>query len=240
MAKKKKVKPVYIWCIAYIDPEHLERTSKDLGKFEDYADITAFIPTVKILKKTFKNKNEFEEVPLLFNYGFFKIPRHLARNPEFFVKMKERLPVIYHWVKDPAKALALKPRFQASGETKKSYLDIAVATDKEIEILVQTKSDISIYDKDDLKDLKEGTIITLKGYPWEDMQARIISIDVKKEQVKVELMVSDLMKEVTVSFHNVFYTIYRGGHKVDGIREKSIEDLKGKSSGITDSISIDL
>lgn len=247
MAKKKKINPYkdFIWVIAYINNEEIGKTEEYLRRYPEYDHVTAFIPTVRILKKTFKNKNEFEHVPLLFNYGFFKIPKWFARNPEFFTQMKERIPVIYHWVKDTSETLAIKPRWklkegQEPPETMKEYLPIAVATDEEISRIVNMKSELSIYDSRDMANIEEGSIITLKGYPWEDMKAKVLKIDHKHEEIKVELELESHMKEVRVSFANVFYTIYSGGYKVDSGKEKSIEDLKFRNKKFTDHIEVDL
>ena len=240
MAKKKKqLKPEFIWCIAYIDSDQLEKTQEYLDKYEEYANVEAYIPVVRILKKTFKNKNEFENIPLLFNYGFFKVPKNFIRNPEFFVKMQQRIPVIYHWVKDLANGLEIKPRYTLIGTNKvddgkvkpprkNDALQIAVASEKEIERIRQVKSDISIFDKSDIENIKEGSEIILRGYPWQDMRARIIKLDYKKEQARVELILDHHIREVTVALDNIFYTIYSGDHKIEPIREKSIEDLKIK------------
>lgn len=245
--KKKKIKDIeYIWVVAYIDNEQIEQTETYLRRFEEYKNVTAFIPTVRVLKKTFKNKHEFEYIPLLFNYGFFKIPRHLARNTEFFVQMKERIPVIYHWVKDTSETMALKPRWKlknSEGEeliTAKEYLPFAVATDEEISRLVNIKSELSIYDANDMDNIEEGSIITLRGYPWEDMEAKVLHIDHKKEEIKVELALESHMREVKVSFANVFYTIYSGGYKVGQGKEEHIEEIKFKKRITTNHIEVDL
>ena len=226
--KKKKLPPrwlpPYVWAVAYIDNEQLPRTAEYLSRYPEYENITAFIPTVKILTKTFKNKSEFEEVPLLFNYGFFKIPRQLIQNHEFFAQLKERVPVIYHWVKDVAGAFSVKPVFALAKPTKREYVPYAIATDEEIQRIVEEAAKTTIYSGEDLKTMIEGSFITLKGYPWEDMQAKILKIDARREEVKVELILDNLMKEVTVSFHNVFYTIYSGGHKIQPMKEQSIEE----------------
>ncbi len=237
MAKKKEIE--HIWVVAYIDSDQVDKVQEQLDKYEDYDNIKAYIPTVKILKKTFKQKNEFQNVPLLFNYGFFRVPITYLRNPEFFTTLRDRLPVIYQWVKDNSASRILRHRFklkdpEEEAERPKQYVKIAIASEEEIKRLEIEASKTIIYDCSDLHNLQAGCHITLMGYPWQDMEAKIISIDHKKQEVKVELIIESYTKEATVSFHNVFYSIYRGDHRIEPIREKSIEELKFKGRKIVD------
>ncbi len=240
---KKKIK--YVWVIAYIDSEYIATTSEQLSRYKTYRKVTPFIPTVRILKKTFKNKNEFEDVPLLFNYGFFRMPKKYLKNPEFFVQMQKDIPVIYQWVKDMAGTITVKIGSTAKEKEKrkksrkkakkvKHYLTYALATNKEIKALKKEASKVSIFDHNDLHNIDKGSHIILKGYPWEDMEALVKHIDRKKEEVTVELVMDDFCKEVKVSFHNVFYSIYQGDHKVEGLREVHLEDLKYKNNRMAD------
>jgi hypothetical protein len=240
MAKKMK----YVWLIAYIDAEHMLQANKYLRRFSEYDEIKVYIPKVKILKKTFKNENIFEKIPLFFNYGFFRIPRKLLKNPEFFLEMKERLPVLYAWVKDPANGFALSPLIPViepseddkKEKPKKRYFHIAVATKREIRVMRNEEEKNNIFDGKELKNAEPGQVITLKGYPWEDMEAKILEIDHKKREIKVELAVGGFEREVTVAFDNVFYSIYRGGHTVGSPKEKSIEDIKSRGKNLQDKL----
>ena len=63
----------HVWVIAYINRDYVERVESDLLK-HGFGSIHVYIPTVRILKKQFKNKNIYDYIPLLFNYGFFQLP----------------------------------------------------------------------------------------------------------------------------------------------------------------------
>lgn len=216
----------HVWVIAYINRTHMSIVEQELTQWE-YKDVEAYIPTVKVLKKQFKGKQLFEMVPLLFNYGFFKIPYNDACNPEFLMTLRHRISCIYAWVKDPITTLSESPRLRTdNGNFTNSIPKAATATDKEITHLVKASATNGIYTQDDLKQFKTGDYIKLEGYPFEGMPAEILKINHKRGEVKVKLMMDEIVKEVTVSFENVFYTIYKD-YSEKG-RETSTDELKEK------------
>ena len=236
MAKKKnkkKVKPVPTsWVVAYIDRAHLKNVEHDLAKEEAFDGVVAYIPTVKILKKQFKGEQEFEEVPLLFNYGFFQIPTHKACSKAYLDLLKERVSGIFAWVYDPAKVVAKKPDLYAGNNI--YYADIhvsaATATSEEIAALVDSAREESIFSSKEIDKVKVGDIITLRGYPWEGMDAKVLYLDIPKKKLKVLLLLFQQMKEVMVSFDSVFFTMYRDNlHDPNVLSKTSIEDLKDKN-----------
>lgn len=233
MAKKRKVKkieisssPEYIWCIAYIHRDFLDRVQSELKRYK--YDIETYIPTVRVIKKKFKGKNMFEFVPLLFNYGFFKIPYKDACNPDFLMELRSRITCIYGWVKDPA--YTVKNSKVRLNDSDKALPASAFAKDKEIAKLIKTSGNINIYSEEDLDKLKPGDYIELKGYPFENMPAEIISINNKKKEVRVSLLLDVIVKEITVSFENVFYTMYNGGYDDSLTSDISYDELNEKSN----------
>lgn len=226
----------FVWCIAYIESSYISKVEKDLSAFPEYIGITAYIPTVKILKKVFKGKNEFEEIPLLFNYGFFKIPVELACNQEFLSEMKSRISCLYGWVKDPVAVMRNKPKLKVGNDLAYYNIPIATAEDQEVSNIIENQKNLSIYDKDDIKNRKPGDIITLRGYPFEDMDAEIVSINHNKGEVKVKLLLHEMLKEVMVSFDNVFYTIYRGDYDDSLGKNKSLDEIQTRGFASIDKI----
>ncbi len=235
MAKKIK----YRWLIAYIDYTKLNTLSRDLSR-KPYDEIELYVPTVRILKKTFKGKNTFEEVPLLFNYGFFKIPVHLIKRGDFLQEMRTMVSALMGWVKNPAKTIREKPYLSADNRLNVNGISIATSTDEEISRIIEAQKSLSIYDANDLNNIKIGSFITLEVYPFEGMMAKVVEIDYKKEEVRVELMIEEHFKELRLSFDNVFYTIYRGGFDPEKMREKSIEDMGKKGVRLMNKITLDL
>lgn len=205
-----------IWCIAYINRNFINLVSEELNEY-GYEDVEAYIPTVKVLKKKFKQKQEFEEVPLLFNYGFFRVSYDNACNEEYLSMLRQRITAIYGWVKDPSIIMEQKPPLKdPKGEDEDDftlhYMEkvprAAVATDQEVAEMVKSARKMNIFSEEDIDSLKKGDYIVLKGYPFDDLPAEVISVSKKRKEVRVKLLLDTAMSEVKVSFENIFYTIY--------------------------------
>ncbi len=223
-----------IWCIAYINRDYIYTVEKELKQY-DYDMVEAYIPTVKILKKRFKGKEEFEEVPLLFNYGFFKMPFEYACNEEFLSILRQRLTCMYAWVKDCSKVLEDKPQLRADNSGLiKALPRMAIATDTEVSILVKASAENSIYSSQDLDNIEEGSFITLHGYPFDNIPAEVIKISHSKKEVKVRLLLETLMKEISVSFDHVFYTVYKNFDEES--KDKSLNEMEEKNKNSTDKL----
>lgn len=198
----------FTWCVAYVDSKKIQHAEKQLAKNKRYKDVEAFIPTVQVLKKQFKGRDNFDNVPLLFNYGFFRIPIEKAMNPEFLGELRKDISCISGWVRDITRL-------------GKNGMDVAFASDIEIAALIEYAKSNSIHTSEDIENLKEGDMITLIGYPWEGMQAEVISVDKRKKEAKVALIIeAELSQTVKVSFDNIFYTIYHGGFDEEVSKEK--------------------
>lgn len=216
--KKGKKKPIkvdyFCYPIAYIDATFMSKVEEELNRYPEYKEVTAMIPTVKILKKTFKGKQTFEEVPLLFNYGFFKMPRHLAIQHKFLEALKSDISCIYSWVKDPQKVIKKHAIMRDDGKSiyEDKHIPIATATSQEVANLIKDSFNHSAHDATDLGSIYPGAQITLRGYPFDDMPAEVVEIDPKHQEVKVKIQIFNQIKEVMVAFDNVFFTIYHGNN----------------------------
>lgn len=208
----------YCWVCAHIDSAFLKNTKAEMSRHPEYEEIEAFIPTIKVLKKTFKKEHTFDEIPLLFNYGFFKIPRKFAVHRRFLDDMQKNISCIYSWVKDPVKAT--RPH-GGELEIQDIHIFAATATSKEIAELIKQTINIGAHGAEDLNLLKEGDLVTLRGYPWEGLEATLLEIDHKKQRVKVQLVMFSESKQIYVSFDNVFFTIYHNKNYDDSLTIKN-------------------
>lgn len=243
----------FVWIVAYIDSKFLKHTEKELKKYPEYKLVEAYIPTVKILKKTFKKENFFEEVPLLFNYGFFKVPRKYAIYKDYLDQMQKNISCIYGWVRDAANTIEEKPVLRVDGKSvydkrkigklnkKKKTIkfeaepeDIypfATASSEDISRLIRDTKGIGAHDSGEIELLVPGSIITLRGYPFEGVQAEVVEVDHKKKKVNVKIHIIDQMREVKVSFDNVFFTIYHSKNHDDSLQAtNSIDEMKSKKT----------
>ena len=227
--------PDFVWVTAYIDRDHLSTVEKDLITF-GFSAVRVFIPTVRVLKKRFKNHNVYEYVPLLFNYGFFNIPYSNACDPSFLKRLKNKIPAIYAWVRDPIKTIKTSPNLRVDNTQGVRPLDtsIAIVNEEEIAELIKTSEHLSVFSDDIADKLKEGQFITLKGYPYEGMPAEIQKIDRAKRKIKVKLLLECVIAEATISYENIFYTVY--SDYGSNMRESSIEDIEYKNSRVMDKI----
>lgn len=253
MLKQKLEEKYYCWIIAYIDVKFLKHVEAELNKFPEYEEVQAYIPTVKILKKTFKKENFFEEVPLLFNYGFFKVPRKYAIYKDWLENMQRNISCIYGWVRDAANTLKEKPVLRLDGKSvfpkvksinkkKKTVkmktdkledknIPFATATSAEVARLIRDTVNMGAHNAEDISLLKNGDNIILRGYPFEGVSADVISIDHKKQSVLVTIRIFDQMKEVSVSFDNVFFTIYHNHNYDDSLSTlSSIDEMESNKT----------
>lgn len=235
----------FIWLIAYIDKDHIDKLQRELDKNNQYIGMEAQVPTVKILKKKLKGKEHFDDIPLLFNYGFFKVPLTYALNSDLLKKIKEDISCISHWVKDPAKVYISHSKSELTKNIILGSRDVPCATISEEEVIRLSiyARDESIHSSTEIDELKEGQIVNLVGYPFEGMQAKVISVDKKSKKVEVRMklnlreeedgeLIEDQFSDnpMKVSFDNVFWSIYRGSYSEDYNKEKSMTDYQSKTT----------
>jgi len=216
--KKPKTHQEYVWVIAYIDSKFVCKVDRDLERF---LGIEARIPTVKVLRKNFKKKAHYDEKPLLFNYGFFYIPKLMVMNPEFMVKLKTYVSCITGWVKDPVKELEVGRRKEAT--------KVATCTEEELLILFQEAEEESIYSDKEVENLKEGQEVVMRGYPFEGIMAKIIRINKRKREVEVEIKTFGFIKNVLVQYENLIYNIYKGGYQDNLSNHVSLDEMQEKN-----------
>lgn len=220
----------YVWAIAYIDRDYLSTVEKQLSKFPEYFDVQAYIPTVRILKKRFKNENHYEHIPLLFNYGFFRLPLRLI-NAESLADLKKNIQVIYSWVKDPINLFNEPPSLNRENKTIRRPIQMAVGTasDEEIARLINASHKLSIFDKEELEKIKPGDTILLRGFPWEGIPATVKHINIKKGEVRVEADLGSHIQDTILAFDHIFWSIYQGSYDENNHKkELSLEDLSIK------------
>lgn len=194
--------PRYIWCVAYINRTFLHTITKDLERFAP--EVKSYIPTVRVLRKQFKNKKHFDEVPMLFNYGFFRLSYEDACNKDYLMRLKVSIQGIYSWLYNND-----IPDVDEEGKYVNT-LKVGTVKIREITMLKRAALLNSVYSSDDITSVGADDYIILKGYPFDNIPAQVISVNAKRETVTVRLLpdASTLFNEVEVSYSNVFYSIY--------------------------------
>lgn len=227
------------WVICYVRVDRLHTLSYDLRKYEKYKTVKAFIPKVRILKKKFKGKNHYEDVPLLLNYGFFKVPKYFLPNPFFLDEMKKDIEAIFSWLKNPT--IPNRKEFLLHYRPGLIYnpSKVALASLEDIRNMEKSQKDQSIYTRDDIKTLYKGKIITLHGYPFDNLDAEVLKVDIPRKEVEVKLLLGGSISSVKVSFENIFYTVYNDNYLKAEMREESLDAMKHKSKNIDNLMSYD-
>lgn len=212
--------PDYLWAVAYVNKAFMQHIPNDLITF-GYGDIKYNIPTVRVLKKRFKGKSFYDEVPLLFNYGFFRIPIEGACDKDYLQRLKVSINGIYNWlyksgverVEETKTFIStVDPDFEIERVSLINQVLVESVRILEIARLKRIALENSIYSSDDITKLSVGRFIVLKGYPFDNIPAEVLSVHPRREEVKVRLLVGNDMgnafSEATVNFSNIFYSIY--------------------------------
>lgn len=218
---------LYVWVIAHINKDLIQYAQKDIKKNLNYKGVIEIsIPTVRVLKKQFKNKPVFDEVPLLFNYGFVKVPLTWAINQDIMDNIRRDIGCISHWVTDPMVKNPKTPKKTQNSIQLLKQIKYAYVRGKEVQRMMRIAENSSIHSSKDIANLKPGKTVTLVGYPFEGMDAEIVQVDKAKSRVIVAIQMFSEIKEVSVSLDNVLYTIYRGDYDEEAQKESAIKDYQ--------------
>ena len=223
-------KPVdSIWVIIYVNTDNLKYLQRDLLKSIKFRSITPYIPTVKVLTKHFKGKEEHKEVPFLLNYGFLRIPIKYASKPEFLKYLKSHISCILGYVKNENTCVV------RSKDGFEYQLPLAIASDDEVTQVYTASQNASIFSQEDINNLTIGQSVTLHGYPFDGVLAIILGVNQHKKEVRVSIEIYKSVKEISVSFDNIFYTVYNSSMELP-MKEKSLEEIQEANQTTLDTI----
>lgn len=202
-------KTPYTYCVCRIDKKSWEYIAEDL-KIRGYKHIKPVIPTISILKKSKANKNYYEQIPLLFNYGFIKMPIYRAYDRQFLFKLKKEIPGIVGWVHDLGGMHPKKIRKRIdNAEDWDDFSKVAVISKKEVKYYRELSKKNKIYSLEDITRIHIGDYITLRGYPFEGIGAEIKDINLNTKMVDLTIFPGrDSTLNIKVPLDNVIYTVY--------------------------------
>lgn len=199
----------YSYCIFYLENKYyrdINNRIKELG----LRHIKAIIPTLKILKRTSRGKMFFEEVPVLFNYGFIKMPTELAFDRNFLHKLKRNIPGIKGWLKDNEPLFPKKKRLRIdNAEDWDDFSKVATVSLNEIKRFRRLSRNNKSYLVEELMSLKIGDYIILQNYPFEGIDATIKSINYNEKTVEVIMYPEMGQLVIKLPFEDIFYTVYK-------------------------------
>lgn len=206
----KRARKKFVYCIFYLEKKYYQNTQEQLQQ-AGFHRLKAIIPMVKILKKTIKGKMQFVEEPVLFNYGFIKMPSEFAYDRQFLNKVKKAVPGIHHWLKDTSTLHPKKKRRRIdNAEDWDDFSLVATCPRKDVRRFLKISRENQQYNLDDFVRVTPGTFVQLKGYPYEGMSAKVKKVDHNTRTIELDmvtLMGGSLI--LTLPFDNVIYSVYR-------------------------------
>lgn len=203
------MKHKYVYCIFYLEQKYYQRIKMDL-KERGYTHIRPIIPTVSVLKKTHKGKMIFEDVPVLFNYGFMRMPSEYAYSRPFLNELKRDIPGIRTFLRDTKTMHERKKKARIdNAEDFDDFSIVATCTKEEVRRFKRISKENKKYSVDDLINLKPGDYLVLKGYPYEGVDATVKDVDFKNRLVKLILYPENGKMEIRLPFDNVLYSVYQ-------------------------------
>lgn len=199
----------YSYCIFYIERKYYQNINKEL-KEKGYKKVRAIIPTINVLKKTAKGKMIFEEIPILFNYGFIRMPTELAYSRPFLNKLKRSISGIRTWLKSTETLHERKKKARIdNSEDFDDFSLVATCTRKDVKRFKRMAKEGKKYSVDDLMNVKIGDYLVLKGYPYEGIDATVLGIDHINKRVQLLLYPEMGKMEIWLPFDNVIYSVYQ-------------------------------
>lgn len=197
-----------VYAITRVDVERFHFLQTELDK-AGLGHIKAIVPSVPILISTRRGKKEYKEVPILFNYGFLRVPLEDLYNREFLLQVPKVVPSMYSWVTSPEPLHRKKIRHRTENyDLWDDFSQVAIASDIDVKRFIKLAESQQVYGADDILTLPLGSYITLKGYPYEGLGATILEVNPHKKQVKVQVCEDFAELSVWVDFGHVLYSPY--------------------------------
>lgn len=202
------MKTPYVYCIFRLDRKFYKRINSDL-KNRGYKNVKAIIPIISVLKKSRKGSNEYEDVPLLFNYGFIRMKPEKAFDRYYLNKLKKDIPGILSFLK----SLDYRPkrkrlRVDNAGDFD-DYSVVATITREEVKKYKRMSKANKIFSADDITRVAIGDYVILRGYPFEGIPAILLENNLNTKMMLVRLYPEmDGSLEIEVPRENVLYSAY--------------------------------
>lgn len=161
------------------------------------------------MRKSKNKKNIYEEIPMLFNYGFVRMKTDLAFNRNFLNQLKRDIPGILSFMKSLSTMhpKRLKRRVD-NAEDFDDFSKVAVITKEQYRYYKRLSKQNRIFSLSDIMP-EVGDFVTLKKYPFEGLIAKIIDFNFNNHTVIVEIYPGmGSVLSLQLPFENVVYTIY--------------------------------
>lgn len=202
------------WMIIYIDRNKF--LASDVQVWEKQYGIKIVVPVVRVLKGKHRGRNNYEDVPYLFNFGFLKVNQYRRYDIDYLVKLKREIPMILGFLRDTTLPV--------------SGFNFAMVPTREVNRLLRDAEEASIYSDNQDQVIKVGDSIKLSGYPFEGLYGKVEKINKAKETmlISVEVSESNPPLKLTVPFFNIYYTMYHFDMNSTDYLENAYEEVGQK------------
>lgn len=184
----------------------------DIEKVEKEYGIEIVIPVTRVLKGKHKGRNNYEDVPYLFNFGFMRVPKFRRYDIDYLVKLKREIPLLLGFLRDTT--------LPSQG------FNYAMISSKEVNRIIRDAGQSSIYSEHQEENIKVGDSIKLSGYPFEGLYGVVEKINKEKQNMIIAVEISNgAPLKITVPFFNIYYTMYHYDMNSTDYLENGFEEV---------------
>lgn len=198
------------WMIIYIDRNKF--LEADITRIEREYGIEIVVPVTRVLKGKHRGRNNYEDVPYLFNFGFMRVPKFRRYDIDYLTKLKREIPLLIGYLRDSTKP--------------SQGFNFAMVSSKEVNRIIKDAGQSSIYSDNQEENIKIGDSIKLSGYPFEGLYGKVEKINKEKENMVISVEVSNgTPLKITVPFFNIYYTMYHFDMNSTDYLEEGYEEV---------------
>lgn len=204
-----KKKTPYVYTICRIDTKDWRNINYELDE-RGYEDIKCFVPTLTMVKKTYRGqKKEVEEVPLLFNYGFVRMRSEKAYNRNFLFHLKREIPGIVSFLKSLDSMHTKKKRRRVdNAEDWDDFSKVATVTKKEFRHYMRLSRANQVFSLDEVM-VNVGDFVVMRGYPLDGMPAKVLDFNYPNKTAIVEIYPGEgSVLSMQIPLENILYSPY--------------------------------
>lgn len=196
--------------IIYIDRNKFLDT--DIEKVEKEYGIEIVVPVTRVLKGKHRGRNNYEDVPYLFNFGFLRVPKFRRYDIDYLVKLKREIPLLLGFLRDTT--------LSSQG------FNFAMISSREVNRIIRDAGQSSIYSEHQEENIKIGDSIKLSGYPFEGLYGVVEKINKEKQNMVISIEISNgAPLKITVPFFNIYYTMYHYDMNSTDYLENGFEEV---------------
>ena len=198
------------WMIIYINRNKFLDT--DIEKVEKEYGIEIVVPVTRVLKGKHRGRNNYEDVPYLFNFGFLRVPKFRRYDIDYLVKLKREIPLLLGFLRDTT--------LPSQG------FNFAMISSREVNRIIRDAGQSSIYSEHQEENIKIGNSIKLSGYPFVGLYGVVEKINKEKQNMVISIEISNgAPLKITVPFFNIYYTMYHYDMNSTDYLENGFEEV---------------